>query len=235
MAAFLIILVSISAIAAPSGVSTECKNHRIVEEFPQNFYSSDQHRQMLTEELKEATAEAHRASEKKMITALKKIHGLTDYVHMLNWLYGFYAPVEALICRYLHPGNFPDIEKRRRADYLLWDIRETGLATPPPDPCPDLPVIDTFHRALGALYVTEGSALGGQIIAGMISRELETEKSLSYFVGYGAETRRMWQAFKEFINRPFTAAQRLDILAAAEDTFITFKNWIDKHELQPQL
>jgi heme oxygenase len=83
--------------------------------------------------------------------------------------------------------------------------------------------------------VLESSTLGGQIIAGMVSRELDSLKSLSFFVGYGAETRRMWQSFKNFINRPFAAVQKLEIIAAAEDTFITLNHWIDKHEFQPQL
>jgi heme oxygenase len=190
---------------------------------------------MLTEELKESTADAHQASEKKMIAALKKIHSPVDYVRMLNWLHGFYAPLESRIRHYLTPEQLPDIEKRYRAEYLLWDINESGIQTPPPEACKDLPVIDSFHRALGAFYVVEGSTLGGQIIAGMISRELDSLKSLSFFVAYGAETRRMWLTFKEFLNRPFLAEQRREIIAAAEDTFITFKNWIDKHELQPQL
>ena len=55
----------------------------------------------------------------------------------------------------------------------------------------ELPVIDSFGRALGALYVLEGSTLGGRIIAG--------------------------------------------IIAAASATFLTFKNWLDKHQRQPQL
>jgi heme oxygenase len=45
----------------------------------------------------------------------------------------------------------------------------------------------------------------------------------------------MWQSFKDFLNRPFLAEQRADIIAAASATFLTFKNWLDKHERQPQL
>jgi heme oxygenase len=153
---------------------------------------------LLTEELKECTADKHQAAEKKMVSALKKIQTTADYIRMLNWLYGFYGPVEALIRRYLTNDSFPDMIKRSRAEYLLWDIKESGLPEPPPDPCEALPVIDSFHRSLGA------------------------------------ETRRMWQSFKDFINRPFTAAQSFEIIAAAEDTFITFKNWIVKHDRQPQ-
>ena len=190
---------------------------------------------MLTEELKEMTADAHRAAEKKLIAVLKKTTTTADYMRMLNWLYGYYSPLEALIRRFLTPDVLPDIIKRCRAEYLVWDMKESGLPELPPDKCDQLPVIDSLASALGALYVLEGSTLGGRIIAGMISRELDSLKSLSFFHGYGAETQKMWLSFKEFLNRPFPLMQRREIIAAAEDTFITFKNWIDKHELQPQL
>ena len=190
---------------------------------------------MLTEELKETTEDIHQASEKKMIIALKKIDTKEAYIRMLNWLHGFYAPMERLIHRYLTPGNFPDITRRSRAEYLLWDIRESGLPAPEPTTCEQLPVINSFHSALGAMYVLESSTLGGRIIAGMITRSLDTLKSISFFNGYGAETAHMWALFKDFLNQPFTVEQRREIIAAAEDTFLTFKNWIERHELQPQL
>jgi heme oxygenase len=199
----------------------------------------------LTDKLKKITEAVHAASEKKMVLALKRINTPEDYVYMLNWLYGFYAPLEHMIRQQLNSGNFPDMVKRSRAEYLLWDIKEfdvkgfeikeSNTHTQTPEICDHLPVIDSYARALGALYVLEGSTLGGRIIAGMVSRQLNTLKGLSYFNGYGAETGKMWQAFKAFLNRPWPPHERHEIIAAAEDTFITFKNWIDKHELQPQL
>ena len=189
---------------------------------------------MLTEQLKEYTEEIHRASEKKMIIALKRIETKEDYVYMLNWLYGFYAPLEEAIRRQLTTDNFPDIIKRSRAEYILWDIQESGLPGPARNTCEQLPVIDSFYSALGALYVLEESTLGGRIIAGMVSRQLDCLKCLSFFNGYGAETGNMWATFKDYLNQPFTPNQQREIIAAAEDTFLAFKNWIDKHELQPQ-
>jgi heme oxygenase len=190
---------------------------------------------MLTNELKEYTEEVHHASEKRMIAALKRISSYEDYIRMLNWLYGFYAPVEQLIRQYLTEDNFPDINRRSRAEYILWDIRESGLPVPDPQVCERLPVIDSFHSALGAMYVLEGSTLGGRIIAGMICRSLDSTRCLSFFNGYGAETGHMWTTFKNYLNQPFTTEERREIIAAAEDSFLTFKNWIEKHELQPQL
>lgn len=190
---------------------------------------------MLSQALKEHTAQAHRAAEKKMVAVLKGIRGLDDYAALLSRLHGFYAPVEALIRCQLTEFDLPDIRRRIRAPFLLRDIGETGVALQPVPPCNDLPRIDSYPRALGALYVLEGSTLGGQVIAGMLARQLEAEKSLSFFHSYGEETDDMWQTFLTYLERPFTAAERREIIAAAEETFLTFSNWIDQHELQPQL
>jgi heme oxygenase (biliverdin-IX-beta and delta-forming) len=190
---------------------------------------------MLAERLKENTSAEHQASEKKMIAALKKIERREDYVHMLHWLYGFYAPLENLIRNYLDPERLPDIDRRSRAGSLLADIRQTGLPTPENDYCTDLPVIGSPARAMGALYVLEGSTLGGRIIAGMIQRQLGPATPMRFFNGYGAETLPMWQAFRDFLDLPRPAEEQTATIDAAKATFITFKSWIDKHELQPQL
>jgi heme oxygenase len=188
---------------------------------------------MLAEELKERTARVHQESEKKMIRALKRIDTTEEYIRMLNWLYGFYAPIEALVHCQLTPELFPDMEKRCRAEYIRWDIEESGIPAPPPDICDELPRIDSFPRALGALYVLEGSTLGGRVIASLISRQLGSPKSLSFFSGYGAETGNMWQSLKDFLENPFAKEEKQEILAAAEETFLAFKHWIDRYELQP--
>ena len=190
---------------------------------------------MLQEELKEQTYPEHQASEKKMILALKKIGTREDYGHLLNWMYGFYGPLEELIQKQLTNDMLPDIDRRTRAEFLLWDIRDLALPNSEPDICRELPVVDSVEQAIGALYVLEGSTLGGRIIAAMIQRQLGPTAPTGYFNGYGEENSRMWQAYKEFLDQPRTPEQQTAIVEAAKATFITFKNWIDKHELQPQL
>ena len=190
---------------------------------------------MLTEDLKKNTSTEHQASEKKMVLVLKRIETNEDYVRMLNWMYGFYAPLEALIQKQLTPAILPDIDKRSRAEYLLWDIGHLGTLNPEFRICRDLPPIDSVEEAIGALYVLEGSTLGGRIIAGMLQRQLGAGIPTTYFNGYGEENSRMWQAYKDFLDQPRTQQQQTAILESAKATFITFKNWIDRHELQPQL
>src|ERR1700744_5454394 len=107
---------------------------------------------MLTQDLKENTYSEHQASEKKMVIALKRIETREDYVHLLNWMHGFYAPLETLIQKQLTTGLLPDLTRRIRSEYLLWDIRESGLANPDLDICRELPEIDSIDQAIRALY-----------------------------------------------------------------------------------
>ena len=190
---------------------------------------------MLSQDLKLTTENIHRQAEKIMISWLKRIRTKEDHVFFLNWLYGYYSPIEDRIRIQLTPDRFPDMDRRSRADYLLRDMEEAGIPLPSPEHCSDFPLIDTFGKALGALYVLEGSTLGGRIIATMLTRQLGSEKSLSYFNSYGMETEGMWRSFTDFLDSSATTEVREDALLAAKETFLTFKNWIEKHELQPEL
>ena len=190
---------------------------------------------MLSQQLKENTNVVHQESERKMIQQLRRIRTSEDYVLFLNRLYGYYRPLEDLLLPWLTRDLLPDIDKRIRASYLLWDIQELEKGPLVPELCEELPRIGSFARALGALYVLEGSTLGGRIIAEMLARQLGSFKSLSFFNSYGKETGKMWLTFKTYLNRPYREEEKEDILSAATDTFITFKNWIEKYELHPQL
>jgi heme oxygenase len=190
---------------------------------------------MLSTELKKNTEDIHRQAEKVLGRWLKRIRSTEDHVSFLNWLYAYYGALEDRIRTQLTAENFPHIERRCRANALLQDMKAAGIPLPTPELCRDLPVIDTYGKALGALYVLEGSTLGGRIIADMLSRQLGSDACLSYFNSYGNETAGMWQAFKDLLDAPDTLAFKEDILSSAGSTFLTFKTWIEKHELQPEL
>jgi heme oxygenase len=190
---------------------------------------------MLSTELRIYTEDIHRQAEKVMGRWLKRIRSLNDLVGLLSWLYAYYGPLEDRIKTQLTPDNFTDIERRCRAGAILRDIDATGVAMTAPEICVDVPEINSYGQAIGALYVLEGSTLGGRIIAAVLARQLGSENYLSYFNSYGNETAGMWQSFKDLLDAPATMAFREDILAAARQTFLTFKTWIEKHELQPEL
>jgi heme oxygenase len=60
-----------------------------------------------------------------------------------------------------------------------------------------LPLRD-LPEALGSLYVIEGSALGGRVIAPHLKRSLGLDqgRGASYFHGFGGETGVMWAGFR---------------------------------------
>jgi len=86
---------------------------------------------------------------------------------------------------------------------------------------------------LGALYVIEGSTLGGTIISKMIKQQLAIpdNKGLSFFNGYGSETEKMWQDFKLFLDRPLKPAEEAVVIRSANDTFNKFGQWFDNRPL----
>jgi len=190
---------------------------------------------MLSLQLKEETSEVHRESEKIMIRHLKKMTTTEDYILFLNWLYGYYHPLEELLRPWITPDRMPDGEKRSHAGNILLDIQESGITVPPVEMEQDLPRIGSFAAALGALYVVEGSTLGGRIIATMLTRQLGSTSSLFFYNSYGKETENMWLTFKSYLDSPHTAEEKKEILSAAGETFLTFKNRIGKYELHPQL
>lgn len=77
----------------------------------------------------------------------------------------------------------------------------------------DLPALDTFAARAGAIYVMEGSTLGGTLISRALTQSLGQEHQCAtrYFSGYRADTGRHWRQFCAKLN-----AQKLTIDAAAE-------------------
>jgi heme oxygenase len=80
---------------------------------------------------------------------------------LLAQAYAF-VPIEAAIDAAQPRGLLPDWESRRRADLLLTDIAALGL----PDPeFAEWPSFRGPADILGAIYVLEGSRLGGSMLA----------------------------------------------------------------------
>jgi heme oxygenase len=82
-------------------------------------------------------------------------------------------------------------------------------------------------EALGALYVMEGSTLGGQII----SRALATQDwvphgGLRSFNPYGAGTGAMWRGFGDLIEREGANRDAAKIVTGAQRTFDLLTQWL---------
>ncbi|HEY0676730.1 MAG TPA: biliverdin-producing heme oxygenase [Chitinophagaceae bacterium] len=187
---------------------------------------------MIAENLKEATNESHAALEKLVIAKIRQTNSSDRYLHLLEMFYGFYKPVEEQIDSHIDRAHFTDYSQRRKSEALLQDMHnlEAGSRLML---CQDLPSISDSVSCLGALYVLEGSTLGGSVISKLLKKELgdEAPEFFLFFNCYGDSARDMWYEFKEKLNSYTTnEAAHLKMIEAANETFVKFKTWILEYE-----
>jgi heme oxygenase (biliverdin-IX-beta and delta-forming) len=171
--------------------------------------------------IKEATKDAHMALEKQVVQRLKSIRSNADYAALLKYFYAYFSHVERAIAPFITETLLPDYKDRRNSSYIKNDI--LALGSPVDDlPATTVPVIDNHVKALGALYVMEGSIMGGSIIVKMLEKGGITE-GVSFFSGYGEGTGPMWGKFVGVMNREAVSeAQQADMIQAANETFEHF-------------
>lgn len=126
---------------------------------------------MLSEKLKEHTKAAHLELEKSLVKKIKSIRHTDDYLEILVHFYRFFTPLEAAIFSQIDTA-LPDAAQRRKSKWIVEDIQFFAPSHPPISGSPVIPEIDNPPKAIGALYVMEGSTLGGQVICKMIAKQL---------------------------------------------------------------
>ncbi len=124
----------------------------------------------------------------------------------------------------------PFFDPRRRLAHLAADLRILGFddATIQILPCPRLAPPRDRAEAFGALYVLEGSTLGGQVIAKHIGRQLglTAECGCRYYAAHGRETGAMWKAFRQRLAEEATRGEADAIVISATATFDAMRHWL---------
>ena len=183
------------------------------------------------EKLRTETKSIHQALEKALIPNIKQATTPEAYAQILKIFYGYFKGMEGILDTQLSDSNVPAYSKRRKSNAILGDLKSMNVngslavAT-------DLPKISSVPEALGAMYVLEGSTLGGRVITKMLMQNLNFQdtKHLAFFSGYGDETEMMWGSFLQTLNEQASDEQTQDqIIQAATDTFSKFKSWIEKN------
>ena len=185
----------------------------------------------ILERLKRETRAQHEQIE-GAVGILRPDVARADYLGYLTALFGYYLPLETRIrnLRDLH-RTVPDLDRRWKASLLECDLRALGLpeaALRELPICRRVPLLGNVSRALGCLYVLEGSTLGGQIIQRMLRARLPGElQSASAFLNcYGPETGSMWRELGHRLTaNAASVVDEDDMVAAATETFGTLKDW----------
>ncbi|MET3978166.1 heme oxygenase [Mucilaginibacter sp. UYP25] len=187
---------------------------------------------MLSDKLKEETKTNHQILEKALVGNLKAIRSAQEYINLLKLFYGYFGGLEVKIERSINKTLLPDNDDRRKTQAIANDITNLDGEVPAKANGDSLPRITNHLEALGALYVIEGSTLGGKIISKMMQQQLGLgNKGMSFFTGYGDNTVAMWDAFKDALNQQAeNPEQEAVIIAAANQTFLKFGEWFEKNK-----
>jgi heme oxygenase len=145
---------------------------------------------------------------------------LIDYRALLIRLYGFHVAFEAAV----------GIAGERSA-WLEDDLAALSADGTMPAAIPrcTLAPFDTPGRRLGALYVIEGSTLGGRHLARNLDALLGRAGSAGrrFFLGRGDDTDAAWNAFLTRLTfSAGTPSVAGEIVAAAVATFGIFEEWL---------
>lgn len=176
---------------------------------------------MLSQHIKESTHSAHQKTEGIVVRKLKNIRSEADYAEILKGFYAYFQAVENNIAPYITTEVLHDLNERRNSSYILKDIQELGgdIDTLP---AVNAPTVTNTLEALSALYVLEGSIMGGPYIVQMLQK-YGIDKGFSFFQGYGADSGKMWAGFTSVLNQfgedPATHTRAVEV---ANQTFQNF-------------
>jgi heme oxygenase len=175
--------------------------------------------------LRAVSAPQHKAVEAAAALP-QSIQTLADYAACLGRFLSVVAPLEH------HLGSFHEwgeagvqLAARARTPALQADLRAFNVN---PDHVPHRHILRpaSFAEAFGALYVLEGSTLGGKLILKAAASRLGPAISgaAAFFSGHGEAAGPMWQNFKTALDnfgRTWPAQQVL-VAAGAKQTFQHF-------------
>jgi heme oxygenase len=185
----------------------------------------------LLDRLRTETGPAHASTERRIADA-GRIGDVDAYRRLLVALHPIYAAVEARLEAFdewsqLEPPI--DLRSRRRAHLLAADLRALAVAESAGGANASRgPSLPGFAHALGALYVVEGSRLGGRVLARQIAARVggSVWSALGFLRSDGSDVGRLWKELCEALRGFGAGADRGScdgVVAGALATFGSFE------------
>ena len=141
-------------------------------------------------------------------------------------MYGFLQPYEAALRAHAAVSARPGSWSSATAPPLFWTTWP-GWATRLRRPlCPALPPLHTRAQLLGAMYVLEGSTLGGQVIARQLAAAGIAGRT--FFTGRAERTGPLWKQFCQLLEAAAGTEDPDAIVASAILTFQTLAAWLNQ-------
>lgn len=172
--------------------------------------------------LRDSTADLHQRLEDQLDLASPELT-LDRYADAVSVLAAATLAVEAGLQRAFAAdpqlGHRLDWATRRKTDLLVRDLRALGRRLPA---CVQPPALSGAAQVVGAMYVTEGSTLGGQVVNSLVRRRLGEDTPRSSFTPYGTATKERWNEFRRAASDLVSDDQIDDATHAAREIFELF-------------
>ncbi|MBX3040599.1 MAG: biliverdin-producing heme oxygenase [Bdellovibrionaceae bacterium] len=188
----------------------------------------------LRDVLKERTRQAHLETEKAMDLMSPHLD-VARYRHLLRGFFEFHAAFEEFLN--VHRKDWPSavefyFKDRRKMQWLTEDLQSLGA-----DALPSAERIQENFQRLNekirseaqlwaAIYVIEGSTMGGQVLHGHVTASLGLSegKGTRYFRSYQSEMGKQWVRFLSELNSLTLAPDGTEsAVKAADEIFEMFK------------
>ena len=178
--------------------------------------------------LRTGTAEEHEDVE-RTLDLLDPDLARNRLAEVLDRMHGFWLAAEEDLDRWAagSPADAGAVEwsRRRRAALFATDLRALGAE--PAATGPSLPPVAGTDRALGRMYVLEGSTLGGIFIdRHLASLPHLADVRVRAFSPYGSETGALWAAFRRVTRDRVAGGGDADAMVdSARETFRALADW----------
>jgi heme oxygenase len=155
---------------------------------------------------------------------------MQDYQRYLCIMYGVVKALEEEVYN-ASAHLLPDVHQRLKAHLMQQDLLAAGLTPAQVNNLPQLPLHNAFITDAGrwgALYVLEGSSLGGNVIFRHLAKKLPLtqQNGAAYFNAYAQATGTRWQTFLQHFTANAVSQQQTEtIIAAANNMFERIRNW----------
>jgi heme oxygenase len=178
------------------------------------------------EQLRRETLADHKAVEQN-VPLMDQELDVDTYVSYLVKLHGMIAVWEERAASSAPAWIQPMLAARRRGQLLVLDLTwfgadASGVARP------KVPEMTSAADLLGAMYVMEGSTLGGQLIARHVELVLglTAGQGNAYFRGHNERTGQLWKEFCHALRTNVPDSETDAVIAAAKAMFGVFGSWM---------
>ncbi|MCJ7932913.1 MAG: biliverdin-producing heme oxygenase [Chryseobacterium sp.] len=175
---------------------------------------------MVSEYLKQNTADYHDAAEKLFNSEkiFNKTFTLEDYKKIIHTNYLMLLHSEDQIFSSLSDKYSEKLQlnERKKLSLIEKDLKSLSLENQTASHNLEF---TNEHEALGAMYVIEGSTLGGNVIAKQLSKtEGFDEVTFNFFGCYQENTGPMWKSFKEVLDTEVAEENYGKVLSGAKNS-----------------